>query len=237
MAAGGDTLRRFLLAGVLVAGFVLLLYWLFGHDLTARRDMRVLYLSGFLVLLLAGFTGRARFAAVRSWGWGRVVGNLGFWLLMLLLLVGGYSYKDELRQVGRHILGQIDPAWGQVDGRSVSFAIADDGQFHIEANVGGVPVRFILDTGASDVMLSPFDARRLGFDPAALSYTRIYQTANGTVAGASVVLPSLEIGSIRLTNLPASVMQTDSSTSLLGMSFLSRLASYKVDGSRLTLVQ
>jgi aspartyl protease family protein len=100
-----------------------------------------------------------------------------------------------------------------------------------------VPVRFILDTGASDVMLSPFDARRLGFDPAALSYTRIYQTANGTVAGAPVVLPSLEIGSIRLTNLPASVMQTDSGTSLLGMSFLSRLASYKVDGSRLTLVQ
>ena len=48
--------------------------------------------------------------------------------------------------------------------------MADDGQFHIRAEIGGVPVSFILDTGASDVMLTPADARRLGFDPASLAY-------------------------------------------------------------------
>jgi aspartyl protease family protein len=98
-------------------------------------------------------------------------------------------------------------------------------------------VRFILDTGASDVMLTPADARRLGFDPAALAYTRCYLTANDAVMGAPVVLTTLDIGPIHMNDVAASVLEKPGDMSLLGMSFLRRLKGYQVQGSNLILTQ
>jgi aspartyl protease family protein len=98
-------------------------------------------------------------------------------------------------------------------------------------------MRFLVDTGASEVMLSPADARRLGYEPAALAYTRLYQTANGTVRGAPVTIPEIVIGPIRLTNVEASVNEHETEGSLLGMSFLGRLSGYQVNGNTLTLRQ
>jgi len=241
MASGpGAPWRRFLLAGLIVAGLILLLYWLLGDRLSGNQDMRLVYMGGFLVLLLAGLIGRSSTTPLSSLG--KTLGQLAFWGAMILLLIGGYSYRGELRPFADRILGELDPSRPRTDGSlsskpSTIFTMADDGQFHIRAEVGGVPVSFILDTGASDVMLTPADARRLGFDPASLAYTRQYQTANGTVEGAPVTLPSIDMGSIHMTDVAASVSQVDSGSSLLGMSFLSRLASFHIEGEKLTLVQ
>jgi aspartyl protease family protein len=241
MASGpGAPWRRFLLAGLIAAGFILLLYWLFADRLSSNQDMRLVYMGGFLVLLLAGLIGRFQTTPLSSWG--KSFGQLAFWGAMVLLLIGGYSYRGELRPFADRILGELDPSRPRTDDSlpskgSVIFTIADDGQFHIRAEAGGVPVSFILDTGASDVMLTPTDARRLGFDPANLAYTRRYETANGEVEGAPVTLPALDIGPIHMTDVAASVSRTDSGSSLLGMSFLSRLSSFRIEGAKLTLVQ
>ena len=162
MASGrGDPWRRFLLAGLIVAGFILLLYWLFADRLSSNQDMRIVYMGGFLVLLIAGLLGR--FSSTPMSSWGKTLGQLAFWGAMVLLLVGGYSYRGELRPFADRILGELDPSRPRTDNSlpskgSVIFTMADDGQFHIRAEVGGVPVSFILDTGASDVMLTPADA-------------------------------------------------------------------------------
>jgi aspartyl protease family protein len=239
MASGpGAPWRRFLLAGLIVAGLILLLYWLFADRLSSNQDMRLVYMGGFLVLLLAGLIGRSSAAPLSSLG--KTLGQLAFWGAMILLLIGGYSYRGELRPFADRILGELDPSRPRIDDSqkpSTIFTMADDDQFHIRAEVGGVPVSFILDTGASDVMLTPADARRLGFDPASLAYTRRYQTANGTVEGAPITLPSVDIGSIQLTDVAASVSEVDSGSSLLGMSFLRRLSSFHIEGQKLTLVQ
>ncbi len=84
-------------------------------------------------------------------------------------------------------------------------------------------------------MLSPADARRLGFDLGRLAFTEYYATANGTVRGAPIRLDEIVVGPIRLTNLRASVNEAAMDTSLLGMSFLNRLDSYEVRGDTLTL--
>jgi len=110
-----------------------------------------------------------------------------------------------------------------------------DGQFVVEARVNGQPVRFMVDTGASDLMLSPADAARLGFDLDTLAYTHPYQTANGRVYGAPVRLGEVAVGPIVLRNVKASVNGAPLDHSLLGMSFLGRLGGFSVDGSRLTL--
>jgi aspartyl protease family protein len=219
MASGrGDPWRCFLLAGLIVAGFILLLYWLFADRLSSNQDMRIVYMGGFLALLIAGLLGR--FSSTPMSSWGKTLGQLAFWGAMVLLLVGGYSYRGELRPFADRILGELDPSRPRTDDSlpskgSVIFTMADDGQFHIRAEVGGVRVSFILDTGASDVMLTPADARRLGFDPGNLAYTRRYETANGG-PGAPVTLPAVDIGPIHLTEVAASGSQLDGG-GLLGM--------------------
>ena len=96
-------------------------------------------------------------------------------------------------------------------------------------------IKFLIDTGASDVVLNPSDAVRLGFNLKQLSFDKIYNTANGIVRGAPVKLGRVKIGPIEITNVRASVNGADMVTSLLGMSFLSRIGGYEVVGDRLTL--
>ena len=96
-------------------------------------------------------------------------------------------------------------------------------------------IRFLVDTGASEVVLSPRDAERLGFDLKSLNFNRIYQTANGTVTGAPVRLEEIRIGPIVVSDVRASVNGAEMKRSLLGMSFLGRLGGYRVNGDVLTL--
>ena len=109
------------------------------------------------------------------------------------------------------------------------------GHFVVEIEVNGIAIRFLVDTGASDVILSPADAARLGFNLSDLRYIRTYRTANGIVQGAPVRLDRVAVGPIALTNVRASVNGAPMRRSLLGMSFLSRLSGYEVRDDRLTL--
>lgn len=101
--------------------------------------------------------------------------------------------------------------------------------------MNGVSVIFLLDTGASDIVLDPGDAVRLGFNLDRLAFTRRYQTANGVVKGAPIRLDSVQIGPIKLRNVSASVNGAPLGRSLLGMSFLDRLSGYGVENGTLIL--
>jgi aspartyl protease family protein len=113
---------------------------------------------------------------------------------------------------------------------------AADGHFYANATVDGVPVRFLVDTGASSIALSAEDARRLGFDPERLHYFLPVTTANGTALAARVTLGDVRLGSIAFANVAAAVMSPGAlDRSLLGMSFLDRLAGFEIAGDRLIL--
>jgi clan AA aspartic protease (TIGR02281 family) len=109
------------------------------------------------------------------------------------------------------------------------------GHFLVEAVVNGVPIDFLVDTGASHVVLTIQDARKLGFTANDLEFTEEFQSANGTVRAAPVELRELRIGQFSLFDLEASVNGGPLPISLLGMSFLQRLSSYEVAGGRLIL--
>jgi clan AA aspartic protease (TIGR02281 family) len=109
------------------------------------------------------------------------------------------------------------------------------GQFLVEAVVNGVPIDFMVDTGASHVVLTLQDARKLGFTPAQLDFTQEFESANGTVRAAPVELRELRIGQLRLFDLEAAVNGGPLPISLLGMTFLQRLSSYEVARGRLIL--
>ncbi len=124
------------------------------------------------------------------------------------------------------------------DGTVVLRAGADR-HFRLELSVNGAPVRFILDTGASDITLARADAVRAGLDPDNLPYLGRARTANGQVALARVTLDEVVLAEgglrIRDTNVPAFVSEGQLDVSLLGMGYLSRYARIAIEGDRLTL--
>lgn len=167
---------------------------------------------------------------------GTALRHAATWVTIGLVLVIGYSYRDVVADLQARLRGELLPQEGRsVGDDAVMFRARDDGHFHVEALVDGTRVLFLVDTGASDVVLTPADARRLGLDPEALAYTRVYETANGTVSGAPVRIGEIVLGPIRLSGVEASVNRAPMRRSLLGMSFLGRLSGYEVRGDKLTL--
>jgi len=158
------------------------------------------------------------------------------WLAIGALAVLGYSYRHDLRHLGERILAELVPGRAVVssDG-AVALRRSGDGHFWVNARVDGREIRFLVDTGASDVALTREDARRIGFDPARLSYSRMVMTANGRAPSAPVRLGSVTIGSISLSGVEASVAGHGLKASLLGLSFLDRLSGYEVRGDRMIL--
>lgn len=112
---------------------------------------------------------------------------------------------------------------------------APDGHFWAEAEVNGRPVRFLIDTGASHVTLSPADAERVGLRPLRDDFTLSVATANGSVPVAPVTLDSLDLGPLHVSGVAAVVHGAALPQSLLGMSFLNRLGGFAVEGDRLIL--
>jgi aspartyl protease family protein len=110
-----------------------------------------------------------------------------------------------------------------------------NGHFLLTAQVNGTPVRFLVDTGASSIVLSRSDAARIGLSPGETDFTRLYNTPGGIVRAAPVRLAEFQVGALRLRNVGASVSQNPMDVSLLGISFLTRLKSYEVSDGRMTL--
>jgi len=112
---------------------------------------------------------------------------------------------------------------------------AADGHFWAEGQVNGAPVRFLVDTGASKVSLTPQDARRLGLDMAGLVYDQSVRTADGDSLAARVRLNSVTVDGVRLANVDAVVIDRGLPASLLGMSYLGRLSRFEATPSALVL--
>ena len=107
--------------------------------------------------------------------------------------------------------------------------------FYVFGKIDGAPVRFLIDTGASEIVLSPADARAAGLNPENMDFSTPSETANGVGYSARGIVRSLKIGPIRMTDVPVSINQNPMSVSLLGMPFLKRLDSFEVRGDRLYL--
>ena len=158
------------------------------------------------------------------------------WLFVALVLLSGYSYRYALQSYYQTILGQIAPsvAVEQRDG-SVVFHASSNGHFQINAEVNGATVSFLLDTGATRVALTAADATRAGFDVNALEYNVSISTANGSALFAAVTIPEIKVGPIVVCNVDAYIGKSGLDSSLLGMSFLSRLKEYEVTQNTLTM--
>jgi aspartyl protease family protein len=112
---------------------------------------------------------------------------------------------------------------------------ASDGHYWADGQVNGAPVHFLVDTGASQVSLTPKDAQRLGLDMAGLVYDQRVRTADGDGLAARVRLRSVAVNGVRVADVDAVVIDRGLPASLLGMSYLGRLSRFEATPSSLIL--
>jgi aspartyl protease family protein len=111
-----------------------------------------------------------------------------------------------------------------------------NGHFIVKAEINGRDVRVMVDTGASAVALSYEDAENVGLHPSNLDFNVPVSTANGVVKAAGVNLDKIEIDGVRVSDVQGLVMPEGVMRgSLLGMSFLGKLKSFKVEDGVLYL--
>jgi aspartyl protease family protein len=158
------------------------------------------------------------------------------WLVIAGILVLGYAWRGSLMDAGLRLRGQLLPGYPVTTGPR-EMAISEDasGGYQVFGSVNGATVRFLIDTGASDIVLRAQDARAAGIDTNALDYSRAFATANGITHGAGAIVRELKIGDIVLHDVRVSVQRENLSTSLLGMNFLRRLKSFGFSDRRMVL--
>lgn len=150
------------------------------------------------------------------------------WTVIFVFVVIGYGFKDVF-------LGQVFTSNPQSIGEnSIALTRAADGHFYANVEVNGELIEFVIDTGASDIVLTREDASRAGFSPELLTFSGRAETANGSVPVAKIWLESVRLGAFAEKNVPASVNGGPMFGSLLGMSFL-RNYRIEIDGQQMVL--
>jgi len=123
-------------------------------------------------------------------------------------------------------------------GRSVVLDADGRGHFFGTFRINGRSERGLVDTGASSIAINLSTARRLGIAPSTLSFTARVNTANGVVEAAPAMLNRIEIGGISVRDVQALVLPDKAlSGTLIGMTFLNRLSSFRVEDGALHLVR
>ncbi len=166
------------------------------------------------------------------------------YLALLLAAVGGWVLVEFRRRMGEalrvgmawglifcgvaagyglwHDMGGFNPAPPQMVSTAGEITVprAPDGHYYLTLKIDGTPIRFLADTGASNMVLSLSDAESLGIDPEGLVYLGEASTANGTVRTARVKLSNVELGPYSDSDFPAWVNRGEMAGSLLGMDYL-----------------
>lgn len=186
---------------------------------------RLLYL-----LLLLGVVGSWVFVQNRQ-SLSTTMQQIAIWAFIFLGVIAGYGLWGDIRQTVRpqqSVLGET----GQV-----TVPRAADGHYYLTVAVNGAPVNFLVDTGATAVVLTTDDARRAGFDPDTLAFVGRAQTANGEVRTAPVWVEELSLGTFQDRNFRVSVNGGEMDKSLLGMTYLQRWSSIEIRNGALVLTR
>jgi aspartyl protease family protein len=159
------------------------------------------------------------------------------WVVIGFALVVAYTYRMELRDVSDRVMAELMPGrTAQRSAHTVEIVRGRAGDFQVAAQVNGVRVAMVLDTGASAVVLTQEAAKAAGLPLELLSYSVSVDTANGRTQAAAVSLDRVAVGGIEERAVPALVAQPGQlRISLLGMSYLNRLEGWEVRGDKLVM--
>ena len=159
---------------------------------------------------------------------GKMLQQMGIWVLIFMGAIAVIGMWPEIQRT-------ITPRQSVVNGTTIVLPRARDGHYYLTLDINNVPVEFVVDTGASQVVLTQDDAKRIGLNPSSLSYLGTASTANGTVRTAAVRLDTVSLGAITDTSVRAVVNDGQMFGSLLGMTYLSNFDSITIKDGQLIL--
>lgn len=162
---------------------------------------------------------------------GKTLQQALIWGMIFLGMIAVYGLWPEIQQTVRPTQSVIT-AQGRIE-----LPRAPDGHYYVSAHVNGVPVRFLVDTGATGIFLSRDDAVSADLDLGELPFIGSAMTANGPVRTAPVRLDSISIGEIEDRDLRAFVNEGEMRESLLGMTYLQRFSSVEIRNGALILTR
>lgn len=210
-------------------GLWLLSRW-FPVRQTAMDQIGLIQWFGFLALASSGLLYVRRFKAKET------ARGVALWVAVAACLVLAFSFQDQLLGLWHRLRSAVIPGYPvQTAPGEMVISESPGGHYLVYGRINDTPVAFLVDTGASDIVLSPADAKRIGVDFSTLSFDHVYETANGQGRGAPYRVSTLRVGAIVLHDVPVSINQAPMQTSLLGVAFLRRLKSFGFGDHKMVL--
>ena len=154
--------------------------------------------------------------------------QMGIWVLIFMGAIAVIGIWPEIKST-------VTPRQSVVDGTTIVLPRSRDGHYYLTLDINNVPVQFVVDTGATQVVMTQKDAKRIGLNPLTLSYLGVANTANGTVRTAAVLLETVSLGTMKDTRVRAVVNDGQMNGSLLGMTYLSKFDSITIKNGELIL--
>ena len=184
---------------------------------------QVLYLTILSVLIAAGLWSRSRNNLSQT------AQHVAIWVLIFIASIAVLGLWGDLE---RHLGVQSD------DGnKRIEIPISRNGHYNLHLRINDVSVDFVVDTGATDIVLNQADASRIGLDLGHLAFTGRASTANGIVETARVTLDKIEIANVIDQNVSAIVNRGELFGSLLGMGYLQRWGRIEIKNGVLSLTR
>jgi len=188
----------------------------------------LLWGMGALVLVLSNLT-------ARRLSFGQIARAALGWVAIFGVATLAFANRDRIAPIVTDIGERLGIGGQTVVGDSVRIQMSQDGHFWARVTLNGVEKRMLVDSGATITAMSEDSARDVGIQPTAVGFPVIINTANGAVTARRARVERVSLGTLETNNLGVVVSPAFGSTDVLGMNFLSRLGSWRVEGRTLIL--
>jgi aspartyl protease family protein len=162
--------------------------------------------------------------------------RLATWVALAIMLVSVVGQRERLDPYLGRFFEKLNMDDQQVVGGEVRIRMAPDGHFWARVQIGDVERRMLVDSGATVTALSSATASEAGLKVRDALFPVMIRTANGTITAQTSAIPELNLGAIVARDLAVVVSPAFGGVDVLGMNFLSRLKSWRVEGRTLILV-
>ncbi|MGH1577075.1 retropepsin-like aspartic protease family protein [Planktotalea sp.] len=161
----------------------------------------------------------------------KILQQMAVWALIFIGVIAAYGMWSDIRQT---VMPQQSVISG---GERIELPRAADGHYYATAMVNAAPIRFVVDTGATGVVLRKADAEKAGIDVSKLAFLGEAMTANGPVQLATVRADSFGFSGAELARFRIDVNEGQMSQSLMGMSYLQTFSRIEIANGKLVLVK
>lgn len=146
-----------------------------------------------------------------------------------------FSFRGEAGALWQRVTADLNPSSPRIKDGTVRITKGEDGHFHVDSEINGRSVRFLIDSGATQTALSVGAAQTGNVEVSQSGFPVSIDTANGSTTAQRARIARLSVGPITRDDFPVLVSESFGDVNLLGMDFLSSLKGWRVEGETMIL--